>query len=467
MSSQDIVWAPLHKIVELTSTESISPAEVAEIFLERIRELDPKIKAFITVNERAPEEAKALGRPEGKPLYGVPIAVKDNQETRGLRTTYGSRLFENNVPQEDAVIVERIKRAGAIVLGKTNLPEFALMPFTDNNLVGPTRNPWDLSRTAGGSSGGSGAAVAAGLAPAALGNDAGGSIRIPASFCGVYGFKPSYGRIPHHPRAINVFIGLHTEGFLTRTVRDAAILMDVTAGPDLRDFESLPREVSSFTEALEDGIEGARIAFSIDLGYAAVDEEVERVVREAVKAFEKAGAEVEEVQLKLPDVGQLLVAKTLSEVLAAMRERMDEWRNVAYPMYLALLETAEAVKGVDYAMAQAAREALWNALRGVFREYDFLVTPTTAVPPFKIEDIPGPTRIAGRDVEPIIGWIPFTYPFNFTKQPAASLPAGLTRDRLPVGLQIVGRPLDDLGVLRASAAYERVRPWSDWRPPIK
>lgn len=458
------MWAPLYKIVELTSTGSLPPVEVVEIFLERIRSLDSKIGAFITVNEKALEEAKALGSPEGKPLYGVPIAVKDNQETRGLRTTYGSKLYESNVPQEDSVIVERIKRAGAIVLGKTNLPEFALMPFTDNNLVGPTRNPWDLSRTAGGSSGGSGAAVAAGMAPAALGNDAGGSIRIPAAFCGVYGFKPSYGRVPHYPKVINVFIGLHTEGFLTRTVRDAAILLDVTAGPDLRDPESLPREVGSFTAALDEGIEGARIAFSIDLGYAAVDSEVERVVREAVKAFEKAGAHVEEVQLKLPDIGQLLVAKTLSEVLAVMSDRMGEWKSVAYSLYLGLLETAESITGVDYARAQAARELLWSTLRELFKEYDFLVTPTTAIPPFKIEEIPGPTKIAGRDVPPIIGWIPFTYPFNFTKQPAASLPAGFTRDGLPVGLQIVGKPLDDVGVLRASAAYERIRPWKDWRP---
>ena len=462
MNSEEIVWKPLYELVELLETESISPEELANIFLDRIKKFNDKINAFITINENVVDEAKRVR--DKKPLHGIPIAVKDNIETKGIRTTYGSKLFENNVPQEDAIIIERIKNAGGLVLGKTNLPELALMPFTDNLLVGPTRNPWDLDRTVGGSSGGSAAAVAAGFAPAALGNDGGGSIRIPAAFCGVYGFKPSYGRIPLYPKTIKAFLDLHTEGFLTRSVKDAAILMDITSGPDIRDPESIPREVVSFEKSLNDDIEGVKIAFSLDLGYAVVDEEVEKVVRDALKSFEKAGAVVEEVKVSIPNAGEALVAKVASEVLAFIGDKIEEWKKVAYPLYLAILEQAKEVKGYEYARAEILRDLIWASLRGIFKKYDFLVTPTTAVPPFKIEEIPGPTRIRGKEVPLIVGWMPFTFPFNFTKQPAASLPAGLTSNGLPVGLQIIGKPLDDLGVLKVSAAYEKVRPWKNWRP---
>ncbi len=463
LDPKEIVWRPLYEILDLISAGELSPAEVAEAFLRRVESVDKKINAFITVNKNVVNEANEKGI-EKTALKGIPIAVKDNIETKGIRTTYGSKMFENYVPEEDSVIVERLRRAGALVLGKTNLPEFALMPFTDNPLVGPTRNPWDLERTVGGSSGGSAAAVAAGMAPVALGNDGGGSIRIPAAFCGVYGFKPSYGRIPHYPRKIKAFLGLHSEGFITRSVRDAAILMDITSGPDIRDPESLPKETRSYVEEIDSGIEGAKIAFSPDLGYAVIDEEVEKVIREALRAFEKAGAEVEEISVKIPNAGEALVAKVSSEILAALGDKIEEWKSVAYPLYLAILEQAKDVKGYEYAKAEILRDIIWDSLREVFKKYDFLITPTTAVPPFKLEEIPGPTVIRGKEVPLIVGWMPFTFPFNFTRQPAASLPAGLTKDNLPVGLQVVGRPLDDLGVLKASAAYEKVRPWRDWRP---
>ncbi len=465
LNSEEIVWKPLYETTELLRTETISPEELANIFLERIQNLNNKINAYITINKNVINEAVNVKREKNKDiLYGIPIAVKDNIETRGLKTTYGSKLFENNIPSEDAIVVERIKKAGGLILGKTNLPELALMPFTDNLLIGPTRNPWNLERTVGGSSGGSAAAVIAGLAPVALGNDGGGSIRIPASFCGVYGFKPSYGRIPLYPKTIKAFLGLHSEGFLTRSVRDAAILMDVVSGPDIRDPESLPREVESYVKALDDNIEGTKIAFSLDLGHAVVDEEVERAVKEAVKTFEKIGATVDEVNIKMPDAGEALVAKVASEILAFIGDKIEEWKKVAYPLYIAIIEQAKEVKGYEYAKAEILRDLIWSSIRDLFKKYDFLITPTTAVPPFKIDEIPGPTSIRGKDVPLIVGWMPFTFPFNFTKQPAASVPAGLTSDGLPVGLQIVGRPLDDVGVLKLSAAYERMKPWKDWRP---
>ncbi len=450
-------WMSVSELAERLKSD-LKADEVVEAYLERIKELNPKINAFITVNENAVREAKEAEK-ENKPLAGMPIAVKDNVETKGIRTTYASKLYENNIPDEDAVIVERLKKAGAVIIGKTNLPELGLIAYTDNPLFGPTRNPWDTDRTVGGSSGGSAAAVASGMVPAATGNDGGGSIRIPAAFCNLFGLKPSYGRIPCYP-SMPIFIGLHSEGFLTRYVEDTAMLLDLVAGRDERDMHSLPKH-KSYVEAIKDPVDGLKIAFSSDLGYAVVDPEVEEIVRSAVFKMERFG-EVEEVNIRVPSLEMELVTKVVLEVTTMMGEKLEEWKKVAYPPYLGFMALAESLSYKDYIRIEERKMELWRSLKTIFNEYDFLVTPTVAVPPFKLGDI-GVSEIDGKAVTPL-AWMPFTYPFNFTSQPAASLPAGFTKDGLPVGMQIVGKHFKDADVLRVSKAYQDINPWQDKKP---
>jgi len=447
-------------IVEKLRSGELKPVDVLEECLRNIEELNPKINAFITMNEKAREEAKVVD--VNTPLAGLPVAIKDNVETKGLRTTYCSKLYENYVPEEDAVLVERLKKSGAVIVGKTNMPEFGLIAYTDNPMFGPTRNPWDLSKTVGGSSGGSAAAVAAGMVAVASGNDGGGSIRIPASFCGLYGLKPSYGRVPCYP-SLPMFVGLHSEGFLTRYVEDTALMLDIVKGRDSRDMHSLPDEGVSYLKAIEEEPDGVRIAFSPDLGYATVDPEVEEIVREAAFKLEKFG-EVEEVKIDVPNLESDLVTKVVLEVVTFMGDKMEEWEKIAFPPYLGFMALAQSLTYKEYIRIEERKMELWKALRDVFDKYDFLITPTVAVKPFEIGKI-SPDEIAGKPITPI-GWMPFTYPFNFTGQPAASIPAGFSKDGLPVGMQIVGRHYDDVGVLRISKAFQDISPWQDRVPSL-
>ncbi len=428
---------------------------VVQNYLDKIEELDSKVNGFINVNENAVEEAEEL---EGtnKPLAGMPIAVKDNVEVRGLRTTYGSKLFEDNVSEQDSVIVERLKKAGAVIIGKTNLPEFALIAYTDSPVIGETSNPWNMERTVGGSSGGSAAAVLSGMAPAATGNDGGGSIRIPASFCGLYGLKPSYGRVPSYPE-IPLFMGLHSEGFLTRRVEDTAFLLDLTKGEDIRDIDSLPED-ESYQKVIEDPPKSPKIAFSPDLGYATVDQEVENIVTDAAFSLEQIG-QVEKIDIDIPNLEEELIKKIVVETISFLEDKIEEWKNQGFPPYKPFIEMAEEINLNEYINITERKQELWKSLRPIFEEYDFLLTPTVSVPPFELGDI-SVDKINGQDTS-TLGWMPFTYPFNFTKQPAASIPAGFTKDDLPVGLQIVGRHYDDSGVLRISKEYQSLNPWQD------
>ncbi|MET1124151.1 MAG: amidase [Archaeoglobaceae archaeon] len=453
------MWESAFELVERLKSGELRVEEVVDYCFERIEKLNPEINAFVTLADREKliEDAKAA---RDKPLAGLPIAVKDNVETRGMRTTYGSKLFADHVPDEDAVVVERLRKAGATILGKTNLPEFGLIAYTDNPLFGVTRNPYDLSRTVGGSSGGSAAAVAAKMVPAATGNDGGGSIRIPASFCNLFGFKPTFGRVPVYPKH-PIFIDLHCEGFLTSCVEDAAMLLDVVKGYDPRDPKSLPRD-ESYVEAIREQPEGSRIALSIDLGYATVEPEVERIVRKAAERLEVFGR-VEEIDVKLPSLEAELVKKVVLETVAYIGDRIEEWKKVAYPPYLGFLSMAETLGWRDYVAVQHAVIEFWRAARRVFEDYDFLVTPTVAVPPFEIGKI-GVSEIAGKPATPI-GWMPFTYPFNFTSQPAASVPAGFAGE-LPVGMQIVARQHEDAELLRLCKGYQDVYDWRRQEPKL-
>lgn len=466
----DIIWKSAAELAQGIKAGELSPVEVLDVYLDRIEEINPKINAIVTlIEENARKEAKKAEQKvkEGKELgvlHGVPVVIKDNIPVRGVRTTYGSKLYENHVPEEDMILVERLRQAGAIILGKTNMPEFGLIGITDNPVFGMTYNPWDTNRTTGGSSGGSAAAVAAGLCPIAVGNDGGGSIRIPANFCGVFGLKPHLGRIPRYP-SLPGWETMAVEGPITRTVEDAAIMMDVMAGPDERDYLCLPPSDLNYHARLEDDIIGKKFAYSPDLGQFIIDPEVAEVVKKAVTSFSDLGHEVEEVTLDLVDMGQDFLYQVISETAAGLEEFREEWEKVMYPAYAAFLGLEESLKSVDFVKIQYKRKELSEQVwQQVFKDYDFLLAPVTAVPAFDVEIGIGPFEINGEGIGPV-GWL-LTFPFNFTGQPAASVPCGFTKDNLPIGLQIVGKRFDELGVLQASRAFEKRLPWRDKNPSI-
>jgi len=460
------------ELTEAISRGELSPVDVLDAVMEQVKRYNPELNAIVTITEESAREsakkAEKMVKKDEKlgPLHGVPITIKDLVFTKGVRTTFGSKLYENFIPDEDAVLVERLKKAGAVIIGKTNVPKFGLIPVTDNLVFGRTRNPWDKSKTTGGSSGGAAAAVAAGMGPLASGSDGGGSIRIPSSLCGVYGIKPSFGRVPSYHPGLYGWETVACEGPIARTVADAALMLDVMAGPDDRDRFSLPAASVNYLETVEDGIEGSKIAYSPDLGYAVVDPEVEKLTRKATFSFEKLGCEVAETKPDLFDMQYELITMVIAETITANEEHLEEWKEKMYPLYLGYLQLEETFSVRDIVRVQYKREELWEKMRKIFENYDFLLTPTTAVPAFEIEEgTMGPTEIAGETVGPV-GWIAFTYPFNFTGQPAASVPCGFTEDGLPVGLQIVGNRYDDEGVLRASRAFEKAFPWQDKKPPL-
>jgi aspartyl-tRNA(Asn)/glutamyl-tRNA(Gln) amidotransferase subunit A len=467
--SDDLCWLPATEVASLIRSKKVSPVEVTAAVLARIERLNPALNAFCTVTHdlarRAAKEAE-ISVMKGEVLgllSGVPVSVKDLVFTRGIRTTGGSRIYAEFIPEEDAVAVERLRAAGAVLLGKTNTPEFGHKGVTDSPLFGITRNPWKLDRTPGGSSGGAGAAVAAGLGPLAVGTDGGGSIRIPASLSGVYGLKPSFGRVPHQPGFPGWETLSHT-GPMTRTVCDAALMLEVMAGPDDRDRHSLPAEPGSYLTACEAPVKGLSVAWSPDLGYAPVDPEVARIAEEAAAVFESLGCHVEAVDPGWENPEEIFGTLVAAETFAALHDKLDQWQDRLDPTLVRFLERGRAVTAVEYIQATHRRKAYWVEVQAFLARFDLLLTPTLAVAPFPVGML-GPREIAGRRVSPL-GWLPFTYPFNLTGQPAASVPAGFTRDGLPVGLQIVGRRFADRTVLAASASFEAAHPWSSRHPPL-
>ncbi len=470
MRDDNLCWMSATELAGAIRARRLSPVDVTAAVLARIDAVNPKINAYCTVaagralaDARRAEAAVAQGEALG-PLHGVPMSFKDLTPTAGIRTTFGSKIFEHHVPTEDALVVERARRAGAIVIGKTNTPEFGCKGVTDNAIFGHTRNPWDPGRIAGGSSGGAAAAVAAGLAPLAEGSDLAGSIRVPAGVCGVVGLKPSVGRVPRYP-ALNAWTSLSHVGPITRTVCDAALLLSVWAGPDERDPQSLPATGEDFVRAADEGARGLRVAWSPDLGYAAVDPEVRRITEAAAKAFAALGCAVEEAQPGFEDPLQLFIDLTAPYRTAAMAEYLPKWKDQMDPFLHLRIAHGERMSAVEWEKATHRRTTLWHCVRRFFERYDLLLTPTTSVAAFPIGRS-FPAEIAGRKLENQLQWFPFTFPFAITGQPAISVPCGVTGEGLPVGLQIVGRRFADATVLRAAAAFEAAQPWAHRRPPL-
>jgi Asp-tRNA(Asn)/Glu-tRNA(Gln) amidotransferase A subunit family amidase len=456
------------ELIEHYARRTLSPVEVLESVWDRIDGLNPRVNAFVTLTpELAGEQARAAerlyGRGEGGEggggLLGVPVSIKDNLPTRGIRTTMGSLTLRDWVPDTDAVIVERVRAAGAVVLGKTNTCEFGWKGDAGNRLFGATNNPWRLDRTSGGSSGGAAAATAAGLGPLALGTDGAGSLRIPASFCGVVGYKPSQGTVPVGPRGGVGTLSHH--GPIARTVRDIALVLAVAAGPDARDRLCDGRAGRDFALPADPDLRGVRVAWSPTLGYAHVEPEVLALVTDAVDALGDLGAHVEEVDLVLEDPHEL--AWMIFELAQATQHAgaLEDVRGELDPGRLPLIDAALGHSALDLALAMGARDRLHQQMRVFMESWDVLVTPT----------LPDVAFAPGLDHPPLYGgaatsgfrWSPFTYPFNLTGQPAVSLPCGFL-DELPVGVQIVGRWRDDESVLRVAAAFESARPWNSLAP---
>lgn len=469
MKHDDLTQRTALELVHLIRTKQVSPVEVTEAVLARVERVNPRLNAFCLVADdlarRDASEAEIAvvkGEPLGA-LQGVPVSVKDVIFTRGLTTTAGSRLFADFVPEHDAIVVERLRAAGAVVLGKTNTSEFGHKATTDNPMFGITRNPWNVEMTPGGSSGGAAAAVASGLGPVALGTDGGGSVRIPPAFCGIYGLKPSWGRVPQYP-GFPGWDDLGCTGPITRTVRDAALVLDTIAGWDDRDRSSLPDESGSYVQACQVDVKGFHVAWSPDLGYATVDPRVAELCERAAAEFEGLGCQVEVVNPGWDDLEEPFGTLVAAEFWAHWSDRLPEAEAELDPTLVKLVRRGASVGARDYILARDRVKAYWTEVQTFLARFDLLLTPTVAVPPFPAAGRP-PREIAGRRVS-VLGWMPFTFPFNLTGQPAASVPAGFTDEGLPVGLQIVGRRHADATVLAASAAYEAACPWSDRRPSL-
>jgi aspartyl-tRNA(Asn)/glutamyl-tRNA(Gln) amidotransferase subunit A len=414
--------------------------------------------------EQARAAEAAVMRGDALPmLHGVPATIKDLAFTKGLRTMGGSNLFRTRIPDFDHVHVERMRAAGAISIGKTTVPELGWKGNGDSPVTGVTHNPWKHGYNAGGSSAGAAACAAAGIAPLHQGSDGAGSIRMPAAFCGVYGLKPSFGRVPYHPMPNNGLIS-HV-GPITRTVADAALMLAALAGPDDRDMSSLEAPPQDFVGRLEEGIAGRKVAFSPDLGYLKVDAEVAQPVARAARVFEELGCIVEEVEPGWGDPIEMEHCHFASNYAGMLGHLLDEWAERMDPGLVALTRHGLTYSAADYCRAQGERLAYYDKVHAFFERYDLLLTPALSVAAFPAEYLIPPHW----EQHPWdwLRWAGFSFPFNLTWLPAATCPCGFTPAGLPVGLQIVAGRFQDLLVLQASRAFEQARPWADKRPPAQ
>ena len=468
MNATDLAFTPATELIPRIRSKALSPVEVTRAVLERIEQVNPAINAFCTVtadaamaSARAAEAAVMKGERLG-PLHGIPVSIKDQALVKGVPCRFGSHIFAQRVGEVDAPYVRRLREAGAILTGKTTTPEFGWKALGDSPLTGITRNPWNRGMTSGGSSAGAGAAAAAGLGPLHQGSDGAGSIRVPSAFCGIYGFKPTFGRVPMWPVS-NTDSVSHT-GPMTRTVADAALMLSVMAGPDDWDRQSLDAPPADYVGRLREGVRGLKVGFSPDLGCCRVDPEVATVVRKAAEAFQQLGCAVEDVKISWPDTREMIhlmwnahYAGNYISHLEAFRSRMD-------PGLVAAVEDGRRYSAEAYVEMRGRKHGYCDAVRAFFDGYDLLLTPTVSVGAFEVGRL-NPAHFPQHEWD-WFPWAGFSYPFNFSGNPAATVPAGFTPSGMPVGLQIVGRRLADLQVLQASAAFEEARPWAAKRPAL-
>jgi aspartyl-tRNA(Asn)/glutamyl-tRNA(Gln) amidotransferase subunit A len=459
-------WKTAASLAKGFAAKKFTPVDVAQACLAQVFAHDGALNAMCHLDEKTTlmmAEASAKRWKAGKPLSaldGVPVLIKDLLLTKGWPTLRGSKTISRDGPWEvDCPSVGRLREAGVVFLGLTTTPEFGWKGVTDSPLTGITRNPWNPALTPGGSSGGSAAALAAGYAPLALGTDGGGSIRIPAGFTGTFGLKPSFGRVPAWP--LSPFGTVAHIGPMTRSVKDAALLMNVISKPDARDWFALPYDKVDYVQRLKRKLKGLRVAFSPTLGYVDVDPEIAALVQKAVEVFKKMGAKVTEIDPGFADPGPIFGTLWWMGARSLLGDLPDEQKQLLDPALADIVEQAKAISADDVMKATAARGKLGSDTRVFMKDFDVLLTPSLPITAFEAGQLqPNDPDQEGKWVN----WTPFTFPFNLTQQPAASVPCGFTSNGLPAGLQVVGRMFEDRTVLRVCAAYEAATKFYKLRP---
>jgi aspartyl-tRNA(Asn)/glutamyl-tRNA(Gln) amidotransferase subunit A len=464
MSDLDLANLSVVRAAKALRAKEVSALELADAYLRRIEQLNPRVNAYVTVTaERAREDAKradaelAAGRPRG-PLHGIPIAHKDLYETAGIRTTGGGKFHANHVPAADCTVARKLREAGTVLLGKLNTHEYAYGVTTNNPHYGATRNPWNLAHIPGGSSGGSGAAIAAGLATATTGTDTGGSIRMPASVCGVVGLKPTFGRVSKQG-VLPLSYAFDHAGPLTRTVEDAALVLNAIAGYDASDATTVRVPTEDYTAQLGAGVRGLRVGVPRAWFFERCDEEVAAGVEAALTELRRLGADVRDVAEGVGATFAFVLAEAQEIHAASLRARPEDFGADVR----ALLQSP-APSGPALMAALRARDALTVTMRRALESVDVLVTPATPIPAAPIGE--DSVRVGGADESVLAAMIRCTAPFNATRLPALALPCGFTRARLPIGLQIAGRPFDEAMVLRVGHAYEQATEWHTRSPGL-
>ena len=462
----DLCYFPAKKLARLIHARNLSVTEVMQAFVAQIERVNPKVNAIVTfLPEQALKAARALDRGRAKPpLAGLPIAHKDLVPTKGVRTTYGSLIHQDNVPAEDHLLVERLRAAGAILVGKTNTPEFGSGSQTFNKVFGATRNPYDLSKTCGGSSGGAAVAVACGMLPFADGSDLGASLRNPGNYCNVVGFRPTPGRVPNWPAA-NAWDTLSVLGPVGRTVEDCAFLLSAMAGPNPRAPVSLSEPGSIFKRSLKRDFRKVRVAWSRSLGGLPMDPRVPAVLEPQVKVFRELGCVVENAEPDFSGATEAFETHRAMGYLARFGGLLEKHRDKLKDDVIWNIEQGKRLRSEDIARATSLRTELFHRMRAFLEKYEFLLCPVNQLPPYPIE-WEWPREIAGVKMGNYLDWMKSCYYITVTSHPAVSVPAGFTRDGLPVGLQIVGRYRGDFGVLQLAHAFEQATGHGRRRPAI-
>ena len=465
--SEELCFTSACELLTAFRARTLSPVEVAEAVFARIEQLNPILNCYCYTDveaslaaAKASEQRWNRGEPQGL-LDGIPVSIKDVLLTRGWPTLKGSRTVDPAGPwEDDDPAVARLREHGAVLLGKTTTPEFATSGVTDSLLTGITVNPWDITRTTGGSSGGSVSAVAAGLGPCSMGTDAGGSIRTPSSFCGLVGLKPTFGRVPQFPG--DDWGELLVSGPITRTVTDAVLMMNVLTQPDARDWNALESESRDYLVEVEAGVAGRRIAFTVDYGYMPVDPEVASIVSQAAGHFEELGAEVVEAHPDFGDAAELLRVLFVSQILKVLSPLSEAQRELLCEENLEYLEEAQNISILDYLETQERRAELVWSMRRFHETYDLLVTPGALITAFETGHLMPP----GWNTSRLWHFEAPMFLANLTRQPAIAVPCGFTESGLPVGLQILGPRCKDAQVMAAAHAYQQAFPLTDRRPPL-
>jgi len=477
MNDRELMYLPAYEQRKMIIKKMISSVEITEAALRRVKLLDSDLHSFITIDEegalrRAAEADKEIANKKKLGIFhGVPVSIKDLEVTRGLKTTLGSGIFSDWVPDYDSIVVERVRESGAVIIGKTNTPEFGNREETFTNFFPTCNNPWDEDKIPGGSSGGAAVSVASGMCSIATGTDGGGSVRLPAAFCGIFGHKPTQGRVPRFGgQGKPSFNTTSTSGPMTNDVLDGALMLQVMSGFDKRDPGSLRSEPDDFLRGLEDGVDGLKIGVSPTLGFATINDDVMDSIEESVKTFKKLGAKVSTVSLKLDPLPSEYWWEIWTAGQVAMYGHLvEEHTEELMPYTLEMIKHGYTVTGAAYAVALRKAEELRLKMADYFSEYDLLLTPVAAVtawehlsPPVQIGTTINKDKYAGISY----GAIPFTMAFNISWNPAASIPCGFGKDKMPIGLQIVADLNMDALVMRASRAFEQAKPWKHLRPPL-